>query len=137
LARYIWLLGFDALYETDCEDARIAAIAATESRIVLTRDKGLLKREAVMRGYWLRRTAPREQLAEVVRALDLKGKFQPFTRCMECNGALAVVAKEDVAERLPPKIRAAFDDFGRCTGCDRVYWAGSHYDRMRELIAAL
>ncbi len=137
LARYVRLLGFDALYETDYADAHIAAISRDEGRIVLTRDKGLLKRGAVTRGYWLRQIAPREQLEEVVRVLDLKGKFKPFTRCMECNGALEVVAKEAVAERLPPKIRADFEEFGRCTGCDKVYWAGSHYDRMRELIAAL
>ena len=137
LARYIRLLGFDALYATDYEDAQIAARAAAESRIVLTRDKGLLKRGAVTRGYWLRQTAPRAQLAEVVAALDLRGKFKPFTRCMACNGALEVVAKEVVAERLPPQIREDSEEFGHCTGCEKVYWAGSHYDRMRELIAAL
>ena len=103
----------------------------------MTRDKGLLKRGAVTRGYWLRQTAPRAQLAEVVAALDLRGKFKPFTRCMACNGALEVVAKEVVAERLPPQIREDFEEFGHCTGCEKVYWAGSHYDRMRELIAAL
>jgi len=137
LARYLRLLGFDVLYETDYEDAQIAAISCAEGRIVLTRDKGLLKRGAVQRGYWLRKTAPREQLAEVVQVLDLREKFKSFTRCMDCNGALEVVAKEAVIERLPPKIRKAYEEFGRCTRCDKVYWAGSHYDRMRELIATL
>ena len=51
------------------------------------------------------RKSPRAQLAEVVAALDLRVKFKPFTRCMACNGALEVVAKEVVAERLPPQIR--------------------------------
>ena len=137
LARYLRLLGFDALYETDYEDEQIAIISRDESRIALTRDKGLLKRGAVTRGYWLRKTKPREQLEEVVRVLDLKGKFAPFTRCMECNGALEVVAREVVAERVPPKVRALYEEFGRCTGCDKVYWAGSHYDRMRALIVTL
>ncbi len=137
LARYLRLLGFDVLYETDYEDAQIAAISSAEGRIVLTRDKGLLKRGAVQRGYWLRKTAPREQLAEVVQVLDLREKFKSFTRCMDCNGMLEVVTKEAVIERLPPKVCKAYEEFGRCTMCDKVYWAGSHYDRMRELIATL
>ena len=83
------------------------------------------------------RKSPRAQLAEVVAALDLRGKFKTVTGGMACNGALEVVAKEVVAEHLPPQIREDFEEFGHCTGCEMVYWAGSHYDRLCELIAAL
>ena len=97
LARYLRLLGFDVLYETDYEDAQIAAISCAEGRIVLTRDKGLLKRGAVQRGYWLRKTAPREQLAEVVQVLDLREKYglQWCARSCGKRGRDRAIAAED------------------------------------------
>ena len=121
LARYIRLLGFDALYTTDYEDAQIAACAAAESCIVLAdHDKGLLKRRAVTRVYWLRQTAPRVQSSEVVAALDLWEKSKPFTRCIACNSTLEAVAKEVVAERLPPQVCEDFEEFSHRTGCEKA-----------------
>jgi hypothetical protein len=137
LARYLRLAGFDTLYRTDYDDHTIVALAVAESRVVLTRDKGLLKHAAVTRGHWLRATDPREQIVEVLCAFDLAGSLRPFTRCMRCNTVLRSVAKADVAARVPPRVRAQFDAFAQCPGCARLYWRGSHYDRMCRLLDAV
>ena len=137
LARYLRLLGFDTLYERDYADAAIAAISVAESRIVLTRDKGLLKRKEVTRGYWLRSTQPREQLAEVVRALDLRRSVELFTRCLVCNRTIETVDEADVRDALPAGLRGQFGRIARCPGCERLYWPGSHYDRLAELVKSL
>ena len=137
LARDLRTLGFDTAYGNDLEDEEIVRLALAEHRTILTRDLGILQREAVTHGYWLRSTDPDEQVREVVDALELGRGVAPFTRCRECNGPLLEVAKDEVAARLPPRIRAEYEDFARCPGCGRVYWKGSHYDRMRERLGDL
>ena len=132
LAAFLRLGGLDAVLHGD--DADIATIAATEGRIVLTRDIALLKRSAVTYGYWVRETNPERQFAEVIDRFDLEDLLEPFTRCMRCNAVLAPVDREAVADRLPPRVRATFHDFRLCTGCQRVYWAGSHHRRLAELV---
>ena len=137
LARYLRLLGFDTLYERNYADATISAISVAERRIVLTRDKGLLKRKEVARGYWLRNTQPREQIAEVVDVLDLRRRVELFTRCMVCNHILETVDETDVRELLPVGLRGQFGRVARCPGCERLYWPGSHYDRLADLVSSL
>lgn len=137
LARYLRLLGFDTRYAKDVDDAGIAACAAAEQRIVLTRDRGLLKRAAVTRGYWLRSTAPRRQLAEVVDAFDLASLVAPFTRCMICNGKLEHLPEASVRQRLPASVRGRFTAVSRCPGCGRLYWPGSHHARLAALVDEL
>ena len=77
LARYLRLLGFDTCYRNDYDDDAIIGLARGESRIILTRDKGLLKHGAVTHGYWVRATVPRQQLAEIVRVFDLGRQRTP------------------------------------------------------------
>jgi uncharacterized protein with PIN domain len=135
LARYLRMLGFDTLWRADAGDEEIARVAAAERRIVLTRDAGLLKRRIVTHGYRVREAMPRRQLAEVVRRLDLVRAIAPFRRCLACNELLVPVAKEDVRAELPPRVRERQQAFRRCPGCRRVYWAGSHLERMERLVA--
>jgi hypothetical protein len=134
LARHLRLAGFDCLYRNDYHDSEIITAALAERRIILTRDKGLLKQRLVTHGYFVRATEPGEQLREVVRALQLETNLRPFTRCRECNAELRDVAKAEVLERLPQKVRAAYDRFQLCPGCGRVYWEGTHYVRLRRLL---
>ncbi len=134
LARYLRLLGFDTRYDRCFADANIAAISRAERRIVLTRDKGLLKRNEVTRGYWLRNTEPRRQLAEVTEALDLRNAIRLFTRCMICNHGLESVAEEAVRNSMPRGLRGRFESVSCCRGCGRLYWPGSHYDRLADLV---
>ena len=134
LARYLRLLGFDTRYENDLDDAELAELTSRQRRILLTRDVGLLKRKVVVRGHWLRSPDPDAQVREVVEALQLRRAFQPFTRCMHCNGPLAAVSRKEVADVVPPRAFRRFRAFTRCRDCGRVYWRGTHYQRLRELV---
>jgi uncharacterized protein with PIN domain len=137
LAAYLRMLGFDALYGADYGDGELSQIAAGGPRILLTRDAGLLMRRAVTHGYYVRETNPRRQLLEVMRRFDLVDHISPFERCLRCNGVLEPVPKETVLASVPPRSREHYDEFRRCGGCRRVYWNGSHYQRMQRLIEQL
>jgi uncharacterized protein with PIN domain len=135
LASYLRMLGFDTLYRNDYPDEELAFVSSTEERILLTRDLGLLKRSIVTYGYFVRQTNPRQQVAEILRRYNLSGKITPLQRCIRCNGRLAPVAKEAVAERLASQTRELYHEFSECKACNQLYWKGSHYDRMWEFIS--
>ncbi|HEX8927123.1 MAG TPA: Mut7-C RNAse domain-containing protein [Terriglobales bacterium] len=137
LANYLRMLGFDSSYSNQRDDPELARISRDEERVLLTRDTGLLKRSAVVYGYFVRATEPREQVREVVRHFDLFSKAAPFMRCIACNSMLKTVSKQAVVDRLEPNTREYFDEFQVCLECDRVYWAGSHYKRMRRFVAQI
>lgn len=137
LARYMRLLGFDTMYQTYLEDDQIVSIASRENRIVLTRDIQLLKNSQVTHGYWVRSQKPMEQLREVIQRLDLSKKIRPFHRCMECNGIIKHVDKTEIINFLKPKTRIHYEDFYQCEQCHRVYWNGSHYQRMVSMLLNL
>lgn len=134
LARNLRLLGFDTSWERDLDDETIIETAARERRIILTRDKGILKNGNVTHGYWLRATDPDEQLEEVVRALHLAGNIDPYVRCMECNGELGDITRSDAAQSVPLQVFLVYRDFKRCRRCGRVYWRGSHLRRLDRII---
>jgi uncharacterized protein len=137
LARLLRMFGFDCLYRNSLEDEELVRLARLEMRIVLTRDRGLLKRRSVTHGYLVRSLAPREQLGEVARRFDLASTARMGSRCVECNVALERVAKEDVVTRLPPAVARDYAEFSLCPQCRRVFWRGSHWKRMAELAASL
>ena len=134
LGRHLRLLGFDTTYDRHCDDAHLAATAAAEGRIILTRDIGLLKRNTVTHGLFVRAQQPRAQLLEVVRRLQLASRFRPFVRCLECNGALVHVSKDALAAQIPERVWRSYDQFVRCTWCARVYWSGTHHARLRRIV---
>lgn len=127
LARYLRISGFDALYSNSYEDSEIADIAAGEGRIVLTRDRGLLKRSIVKRGYWIRSQKAALQYREVLNRFDLTGSISMFSRCPSCNGSLKMIEKKDILHRLPENTAKYFNDFKICNVCSKIYWKGSHY----------
>jgi uncharacterized protein len=134
LASYLRMLGFDTLYRNDYLDEELARISSQEPRILLTRDRGLLKRSIVTYGRYVRATDPRLQVVEIVRRYELAGRMMPLRRCLACNGLLRPTRKEDVLDRLAPKTCQYFHEFSQCESCGQVYWKGSHYDRMRRFI---
>jgi uncharacterized protein with PIN domain len=137
LARHLRMAGFDTLWGRDWDDDRIVALSRADRRTILTRDKAMLRRREVDRGCFVRSVHADEQLGEVLRALQLEGAMTPFSRCRECNTHLVDVARDEVLERLPEKVRGLYDRFKRCPGCERVYWEGSHFARMKRLIDGL
>lgn len=134
LAASLRMLGFDTLYRNDYDDEELAQISASEQRILLTRDKGLLMRSLVTYGYYIRATNPEQQVVEVLQRFDLFAKVLPFQRCIRCNGLLEPVAKEEIVDQLPQKTRLSTDEFHRCRECRQIYWRGSHYERMQQFI---
>ncbi|HEY2864174.1 MAG TPA: Mut7-C RNAse domain-containing protein [Casimicrobiaceae bacterium] len=134
LARYLRLLGFDTLYRNDYGDHEIVRLARGESRIILTRDKGLLKHGAVTRGRWIRSTRPLEQIRETLDAFDLIGNVRPFTRCPVCNGSLRRLSRQKASMLVPARVRERHRQFARCVGCERIYWPGTHADRIRAAL---
>ncbi|MBN1439063.1 MAG: Mut7-C ubiquitin/RNAse domain-containing protein [Anaerolineales bacterium] len=134
LAAYLRLLGFDTLYRNDFADGELAERSAAEGRILLSRDRGLLKRSIVTRGYCVRSDSPRRQLREIVDRFDLARNCAPFRRCLACNGLLAPAEQQAVADGVPPGIRERFDEFYRCGGCGRIFWPGSHYARLQSIL---
>lgn len=134
LARRLRLLGFDTTWERNLDDQTIIDTAARERRIILTRDKGILKNGSVTHGYWLRATDPEEQLVEVIQALDLTGDIRPYVRCMECNGELEAIARSDAARSVPLQVFLVYRDFRRCGRCGRTYWRGSHFTKLEKLV---
>lgn len=130
LARRLRLLGFDSWYATDADDDRLARVAVAEERILLTRDRGLLMRRAIVHGYCPRSDDPEEQAEEVSDRYGLAGRAAPLSRCVRCNGRLSAVPLAHVAHRVPRRSRRAFDRFARCDACGQVYWPGSHLDAV-------
>jgi uncharacterized protein with PIN domain len=134
LATYLRLVGFDTLYRNDYRDEELARISGEQKSILLTKDRGLLKRNLVTHGYCVRNTDPEQQLLEVVKRFDLISTLNPFKRCLGCNGLLEPVAKQKIVHRLLPNTRRYYQEFRICGDCSQVYWKGSHYQRMRRFL---
>ncbi len=137
LARLLRILGFDVWWTSNADDESLAEISLEQQRILLTRDRGLLKRRAVTHGLFVHSQQPEQQTLEVLRRLDLGEGLKPLTRCVRCNGRLAAVSKDEVIDDLEPLTRRYYDEFSRCGDCGRIYWAGSHYARLLGLVERL
>ncbi len=135
LARFLRLLGFDTRYPREhLHDAALAQLAHDQQRVMLTRDRGLLMRNVITHGYCLRTTNGEGQLTAVLHRYQLHGQIRPWTRCLRCNGLLKPVPKSQVIDRLEPKTKRYFNDFRICVDCEQIYWKGSHFSALEEII---
>ncbi|MPZ74134.1 MAG: twitching motility protein PilT [Nitriliruptorales bacterium] len=134
LAGRLRLLGFDASYRNDADDADLAAESVHDRRWLLTRDRGLLMRASVVHGYLIRSDDPPLQVAEVMRRFELYGKVEPLTRCANCNGLLAPVPKARIDHLLQPGTRRDHDVFVQCGSCGQLYWEGSHSGELQAFV---
>lgn len=133
LARRLRLLGVDTAYEsTDIGDAALATRSATEKRVMLSRDRGLLRRRELWAGAYVYSTRPEEQLRDVLDRFA--PELNPWTRCTACNGLLRTAAKEEVAQQLKGGTQRSYDVFARCTECGRVYWKGAHHEQLEAVV---
>lgn len=137
LARHLRLAGFDTAYKNNATDAELIQQMEEENRILLTRDRKLLMRNAVKIGYLPRSDDPTEQLEEVFHRFDLFDEIQPYSRCVNCNGVLESVSKESVIDHLEPLTKKYFEEFSQCPDCGQVYWKGSHRNRLDSTIERL
>jgi hypothetical protein len=135
LGRRLRLLGIDTAYSSDATDDELIKIAGETQRVLLTQDRGLLRRRAVPFGAYVYGARPDDQLRDVLDRFALP--LAPWTRCTICNGELEPVAKDEIAHLLEPGTRRSFDRFARCRACDRVYWRGAHAPGLEGLINAV
>ncbi len=136
LARRLRLMGFDVDYHPDRDDDALADIADREGRILLSRDRQLMMRKIVSRGLYVRNTDPELQIVEVLERLDLRRLCRPFTRCIECNGLIGPVdpGPAGVMDLIPPGVRTWCAEYYRCGGCGKIYWKGSHYEKLMKRV---
>ena len=137
LARYLRMFGFDTIYENNFHDSDIIKLSNEHKRTILTRDVGILKNSEVTHGYWIRSQDPIEQLREVIVRSDLMNLIKPFYRCSECNGIIKKVTKVSVIDKLKPGTKKYFNEFFKCTSCQKIYWKGSHFKKMNNFIGKL
>ena len=135
LARWLRIMGFDTAYSERISDADLVRRSLTERRVLLTRDRALPEEWRVASYHLVASERGVEQLREVVEAFDLGRHLELFSRCSVCNAPLAGVRREAVRAEVPERVFSIGRDFRRCPGCDKIYWRGSHTDRMQRVIA--
>jgi uncharacterized protein len=134
VARRLRLVGVDAAYDRDADDDHLVERANAERRVLLTQDRGLLRRHSLWLGAYVRGTRPDDQFADVLSRFA--PPLAPWTRCTACNGLLVPAAKADVAAQLQPGTRRTYDSYSRCESCGRIYWRGAHSRRLQATIDA-
>jgi len=133
LTKLLRMLGFDTLYNNVFTTTQLTTIALQQNRVLLSRNIELSKQDVTLQSFVVTHQNPYTQLQQVVGHFNLKEQFQPFTRCLVCNGMLDAVSKENISESLLPNTALHFNEFWQCNTCSHIYWKGSHYDRMRTL----
>ena len=135
LARLLRFCGFDTLWNRSWREPALARIAVRDQRTVLSRHRALLKRSAVTSGLLLRSNDPDGQLAEVLTRYRLGARITRPGRCAACNGTLVATAKADAPVPIPPRTAAWLDRYWLCSGCGRLFWDGTHVQRLRARVA--
>ena len=132
LARRLRLLGVDVAYERSADDVELVNISLTQTRVLLTKDRGLLARRALEHAAFVRGSAADEQLADVLDRFA--PALAPFARCIACNGLVRRVPKDSVLSQLEPGTAHAYDEFARCVDCARIYWRGAHAQQLDDVV---
>jgi uncharacterized protein with PIN domain len=135
------MMGFDSLFFSGDNDSDMVRQALAEDRVILTRDTEIMKRRVVRNGrlkaVLMASEVPDIQMHQLLAAFDIKPLFQPFTRCLECNGLLVEKAREDIENRVPPYVYKTQTQYMECPGCRRIYWRGTHWEAMVRKLKAL
>jgi uncharacterized protein len=134
LARRLRLVGVDSAYSNDARDDELIAAANEQNRVLLTQDRGLLRRRSLRLGGYVRGARPDHQLQDVLERFA--PPLAPWTICTACNGRLVAADKAEVEQVLQPGTRRTYDVFARCPACGQVYWRGAHTRRLEALVAA-
>jgi hypothetical protein len=132
LAKYLRILGFDCLYQNDFSDEYIIETSIKEKRIILTMDRGILKNSRVKYGFLVKSKKVKEQLRNVMDRFDLYGKTRPFSLCIDCNEKLNRISRNEASKVFTYLGDEYYKEFYRCPSCNKVYYKGSHYERMFE-----
>jgi uncharacterized protein with PIN domain len=135
LARWLRIMGYDAVYERDRSDDRIVEDAQAQGRVLLTRDKALAGRMGEA-GMFIASDQLEEQLRQVWKAFSLKPD-QDMARCTVCNGELEPLVEEDAKDKVPEGVFLMNREFFHCRSCGKVYWRGTHWLNIMKRLAVL
>lgn len=134
IVTYMRALGLDVYCDSSLSPRDIIRISREENRTILTKGRKLLKHRAVTHGIFIRPGTTIEQIRAIIDLLSLRGAITPFSRCLRCNSPLVRVSKESIFDRVPPKARSFHEDYSYCSGCDRIYWKGTHFVKIKEVV---
>ena len=141
LAGWLRMLGYDSVFFNGPDDTDMVRQAATEGRIILTRDTGVIKRRIITSGrlkaVLLKSENPQDQMKHLLSVFDLRSEARPFTLCLECNRPLVSRTPEEVADRVPPYVYRTQTQYMECPGCHRIYWRGTHWKAMMKKVEKL
>lgn len=136
LAKWLRMIGYDALFSANTDDGRLVHIAINEGRVLLTKDTQIMKRRVVtsgrLRAILIKDDDPKQQLRQVIEELNLDCHSGQFTRCLECNHLLEPRDKQEVRDLVPPYVFRTQSQYMQCPQCQRIYWRGTHWQRMKE-----
>lgn len=141
LVKRLRLIGYDAVFFNGIDDADMIVIALTERRVILTRDTQIMKRGVITSGrvkaILIEGDRPEDQMCQVIKTLGIETGHRPFSVCLECNEVLREIGKEAVRDRLPPYVFKTQEQYMECPKCQRVYWRGTHWQRMNKSLKEL
>ena len=141
LAKWLRTMGYDAFFFKDIDDDKMVRIALSQDRVLLTKDRQVLKRRVVTSGklkaVLIKDDDSKMQLASVIRQLNLNCNFKPFSLCLECNEKLIRRAKDQVRDRVPTYVFQTQEEYTECPACHRIYWRGTHWESMRKELERL
>jgi uncharacterized protein with PIN domain len=135
LARLLRMLGFDTVYKNNFSKKDLHEIARNEHRCLLSKAAYFTKFHDI-NFYQVKSSDSYEQLKEIISHFQLLN-FNPFVRCLECNEILEKKEKEEVQNLLLPETKKNFSEFWRCPSCKKIYWKGSHFERMMKIFEKL
>ena len=134
IVKYMRALGLDLFYDSSLSTREIIELSKRENRIILTKDRKLLKFKDVSHGIFIRPGTTIEQIRRIINYLDIKDDIKPFSRCLQCNTLLNVVPKEHILNKIPPMTIEFCDEYVQCRSCDKIYWKGTHYVNMMRVL---
>ncbi|UCH51203.1 MAG: Mut7-C RNAse domain-containing protein [Chloroflexota bacterium] len=139
LAKWLRIMGYDALLFTEEDDGKMVKLALAQNRIILTKDTQIMRRRLVTSGrlkaILIEDDDSKAQLHQVVEDLDLDYQFRPFSVCLECNQNLVERDKEEVRDLVPPYVFETQSLYMECPSCHRIYWRGTHWQAMNQELA--
>ena len=137
LAKWLRICGYDTSYFRHIRDSELLRISVAEKRLLLTRDTLLIRRRGLKNFLFISYDEPIEQIKQVIRELNISYHSEPFTRCIMCNNLLEAYTREEACRDVPEYVCKTQEVFGRCPGCHKIYWKGTHYERMGKILREL
>ncbi|XGC81614.1 DUF5615 family PIN-like protein [Bdellovibrio bacteriovorus] len=130
LVKRLRMMGIDSSTLPGASDDAVLEVAIQENRIILTKDRKFFERLPDGRGYFVKAEDAKDQLLEVLEQFPLQEYDDALSRCFQCNTPIQAIEKDEVKERVDAKTYSLYEQFYECPTCLRIYWEGSHFDKM-------